>query len=89
MHLYTRPEEPSDRETRIFFVLRAGPNLNGAYGAAGNRTPTAAYEPFRRHGPRGVPSGRGSPSGRGLPRAVASGPTTLERDNPAWFRAWL
>jgi hypothetical protein len=67
MHLYTRPEEPSDRETRIFFVLRAGPNLNGAYGAAGNRTPTAAYEPFRRHGPRGVPSGRGSPSGRGLP----------------------
>ena len=56
MHLYTRPEEPSDRETRIFFVLRAGPNLNGAYGAAGNRTPTAAYEPFRRHSSRAVPA---------------------------------
>ena len=53
------PEVSPDREPRIFFiffVLEAGPNLRGALWGCGNRTPTAAYEPFRRHSSRAVPA---------------------------------
>ena len=90
-HLYVRPEEASDRENRVFFVLEVQPNLTGLLGAAaqGDAHGRLPASPAPQLAGSPVRPGRGSPSGRGLPRAVASGPTTPERDNPAWFRAWL
>ena len=84
MHLYTRPEEPSDRETRVFFFVEAGSQLewriwgcrkSDAYGRLrAFPAPQLAGSPGRR--------GRGGPKA-GLPSAPLCPPTTWGRDNPA------
>jgi len=90
--IYTPGGALRSRKTSFFGVeVQVRPNLTGLLGAAaqGDAHGRLPASPAPQLAGSPVRPGRGSPSGRGLPRAVASGPTTPERDNPAWFRAWL
>ena len=72
MHSYIRPEEPSDRESRVefFSLLRCRSQYDWLTGLPQIGTHTAAYQPFRRHSSRGGPPdpAEAAPSAWGLPR---------------------